>query len=328
MRQLDIDEIGALAPARLSRVHRAKVIALGEAGMVELTMPPGLSTAEVAVGDWVLIAPEGERVARVLERKSHLQRRAAGEDAHAQLIAANVDTLFIVTSANDDFNPARLERYLALAHAGGVAPVLVITKADLCDDPAAYLDECRRIAPDTPALALDARDTEACDALSAWCGLGQTVALLGSSGVGKSTMVNSLTGAALETQTIREDDAKGRHTTTARSLHRLAGGGWLIDTPGMRALRLAGVGDGIDAVFSDVTDLAVDCRFSDCQHDTEPGCAVQAAIGAGELAAERLERWQKLKAEDERNARTIAQAHARNRAFGRMVKQVKRDKGR
>lgn len=332
LRQLDIDEIGRLTPARLTAIHRDRVEALGEDGPCTLLLPPGLTTGEVAVGDWVLaeIGPDLEsgRIERVLERKSLLHRRAAGTDVRDQLIAANVDTLFITSSFNDDFNAARLERFLALALAAGVQPVFVMTKADLCGDQTPYLDALRDLAPAVPVVALDARDDDAAARLSDWCGPGQTVALLGSSGVGKSTLATTLTGARIVTQAIRDDDAKGRHTTTARSFHRLSDGGWLIDTPGMRAVRLAGVEDGIDAVFADVADLAAGCRFTDCQHDTEPGCAVQAAIEAGDLDPDRLARWQKLKREEARHSESLAQANARGKRFGKMVKEIKRVKPR
>ena len=323
LRQIEIDEIGVLPPARVTAVHRDRIAVLGEGGALSLQLPQGLTTGEVAVGDWVLVDPETGRVARMLDRKTVLHRRAAGIEARDQLIAANIDTLFITTSLNADFNPARLERYLAMAFEGGVTPVFVLTKADLCDDPAPYHDTLRAIAPSVPVVTLDARDPGAAEKLADWCGPGQTVALLGSSGVGKSTLTQTLTGAEIATQGIREGDAKGRHTTTAREFHALSNGGWLIDTPGMREVQLAGTNRGIDTVFEDIAALAAECRFNDCAHDSEPGCAVKAAIERGALAAERLERWHKLKREDARNSESIAQAHARNRGFGRMVRQVK-----
>jgi ribosome biogenesis GTPase / thiamine phosphate phosphatase len=323
LRQLEIDEIGVLPPARVTAVHRDRIAVLAEGGAMSLQLPQGLTTGEVAVGDWVLVDPETTRVARVLDRKTVLHRRAAGIEARDQLIAANIDTLFITTSLNADFNPARLERYLAMAYEGGVAPVFVLTKADLCDDPAPYLESLKTIAPEVPVVALDTRDPDAAERLADWCGPGQTVALLGSSGVGKSTLANTLTGAAIATQSIRDDDAKGRHTTTAREFHGLKDGGWLVDTPGMRELQLAGTNRGIDTVFDDITDLAAGCRFSDCAHDSEPGCAVKTAIERGDLAPERLDRWRKLKREDARNAQSLADAHARSRSFGRIVRQVK-----
>ncbi|MCB1339154.1 MAG: ribosome small subunit-dependent GTPase A [Maritimibacter sp.] len=326
LRQLDIDEIGRFAPARVTAVHRDRIDTLTEAGPRVLTLPPGHSAGEIAVGDWVLIEPETDRVARRLERTSLLHRKAAGRDIRDQLIAANVDTLFVTTSMNADFNVARLERYVALAHSGDVAPVIVLTKADLSADHDTFHDALRAALPRVTRVTLDARDPGAVhEALADWCGPGETVAFVGSSGVGKSTLVSVLTGDAIATQAIREDDAKGRHTTTAREFHRLAGGGWVIDTPGMRELQLTGAAEGIDAVFADIVELAADCKFNDCAHDTEPGCAVKAAIAEGTLDAERLARWQKLRREDALNAESLAEAHARQRRFGRMVKEVVRD---
>jgi len=325
LRQLDIDEIGQLVPARITAVHRDRLDGLAETGALTLTLPPGMSAGEVAVGDWVVSEAGAPRVARVLERRSLLRRKAAGRDARDQLIAANVDTLFVTTSMNADFNVARLERYVALAHAGEVAPVIVMTKADLCDDPAPYHDALRDALPRIAVVALDARDREAAAELADWCGPGQTVAFVGSSGVGKSTLVIALTGDAIATQGIREDDAKGRHTTTSREFHRLAGGGWMVDTPGMRELQLAGAAEGIDEVFADIVAMAAECRFNDCAHETEPGCAVKAAIEAGALDPGRLARWQKLKREDSHNAESLAEAHTRNRKFGKMVKSIMRD---
>ena len=325
LRQLDIDEIGRVVPRRIIAVHRDRLDALGEAGPAPLTLPPGMSAGEVAVGDWVVSDPDEARVERVLERRSLLHRKAAGHRAQDQLIAANVDTLFVTTSMNADFNVARLERYIALAHAGDVVPVIVMTKSDLCDDPEPYEDTLRRALPRVPVVRLDARDPSAAHALADWCGPGQTVAFVGSSGVGKSTLTSALTGDAIATQGIREDDAKGRHTTTAREFHRLAGGGWVIDTPGMRELQLAGAAEGIDEVFADIVELATSCKFNDCAHETEPGCAVKAAIAAGALEADRLARWQKLRREDAYNAESLAEAHARSRKFGKMIKTIVHD---
>lgn len=322
---LDAVEQTDADPVRVAAVHRNGVDVLGPDGARRVTTGVALPTEAIAVGDWLLVERASGRALRILERKSLLGRRAAGTGHDAQLIAANLDTLFIVTSCNAEFNAARLERYLAVARQAGVTPVIVLTKVDACDDPDSYADRARALSAALPVEAVNALDQASVARLAGWCGGGQTVALTGSSGVGKSTLTNALTGAALLTNGIREDDAHGRHTTTARTLHRTLGGGWLIDTPGMRALRLADVADGIGAVFDDIADLAEGCRFGDCGHDGEPGCAVRAAIEAGALDAGRLARWRKLAREDARNSASLAESRARDRAWGRFHKSVKRE---
>ncbi len=309
-------------PLRITDVHRDAVIALDPHGQQRLSVPEGIGP--LAVGDW--IASRNGAVTQIFDRQTTLARRAAGEDARSQLIAANVDTLGIVTSCNADFNERRLERYLVLAADAGCLPLVVLTKADQADRPEDYTRRTTALSPLITALAIDATDPLELKRLHPWCRAGDTLALVGSSGVGKTTIRNGLTGEAAATQAIREDDARGRHTTTARSLVRTTAGGWLIDTPGMRALRLFDVSDGLESVFADIEDLARNCRFNDCAHDTEPGCAVQAAIASGTLDTDRLRRRQKLKAEDRRNTETIAEARARDKGFGKMVRRVMADK--
>jgi ribosome biogenesis GTPase / thiamine phosphate phosphatase len=327
--QLSPNELNVCA-VRVVAVHRDALEVAGPSfeGRV-LPLAPVDDDGETAatVGDWLLLDDETRRALRVLERRSVFKRKGAGRDRRVQLIAANVDTLLLVTSANQDFNPARLERYLALASEAEVMPVVVITKADLAGDAAAYVATARKLMPGLVVEAFDARSPDAAAQLAPWFAPGQTLALLGSSGVGKSTIVNSLAGHALQhTQGIREDDARGKHTTTGRSLHRLANGAWLMDTPGMRELQLIDVADGIDEVFEDVTQLFAACRFSDCTHDNEPGCAVQDALAAGTLEAERLRRYQKLQREERRNSESIADSRARAKNFGRMARRVFADK--
>ena len=318
-------EDALLAPARISAVHRDRVDALAADGPLSLILPPGLMTSAVAVGDWVLT--DGRMLHRLLDRQSVLTRRAAGKGVDRQLIAANLDRLAIITSCNAEFNVARLDRYIALAHAGGVAPAIILTKADTTD-PAPYLAEAELAARGGPVLALDSRDPAAAQALAQWCGPGQTLGLVGSSGVGKSTLAGSLTGIEQETGPIRETDSRGRHTTSARFLIRTLFGGWLIDTPGMRELRLAEAAEGIAATFDDLDALALTCRFTNCAHDSEPGCAVRAAVDAGSIDPDRLQRWRKLIAEDRHNNETLHEARIRSRSFGKTVKAAPAGKGR
>ena len=315
-------------PVRVMAVHRDAYEAAGETFSGRI--PPAVDLRDddkPTVGDWILIDPRTHRLRAVLPRKSLFKRRAAGTDARTQLIAANVDTLLIVTSANQDFNVARIERYLALAHEAEVSPVVLITKADLCDDPRDYAAKASALMPGLLAEAIDARDPALLNTLKPWLGAGQTLAVLGSSGVGKSTIVNTLMGESVQdTQDIREDDAKGRHTTTGRSLHKLATGAWLMDTPGMRELQIADVASGIEAVFEDVAALEASCRYSDCAHANEPDCAIRAALESGDLDADRLKRYRKLQREDRRNTEAVHEANARRRKFAKHVKQVFRHK--
>jgi ribosome biogenesis GTPase len=328
--QRDPEAADGLLPARVVAVHRDALEVAGPAatGRVAQVADPGDEEGLATVGDFVLVDPATGRARRVLVRKSLFKRKAAGTGRRVQLVAANVDTLFVVTSCNQDFNVARIERYLALAREANVTPVVLLTKADLVDDPADYEHAAARIMPGLFVECLDGRDADAAARLAPWCGTGQTVALLGSSGVGKSTLVNTLAGGAQAVAGIREDDGHGRHTTTGRSMHRLASGGWLIDTPGMRELQLADVEDGIAAVFSDIASLAAGCRFADCRHAGEPGCAIEAAVASGALGAGRLGRYRKLLAEDARNSASIHERRQRERGFGKVVREATRLKNR
>jgi ribosome biogenesis GTPase len=321
-RQIDADALTATPPVRVMAIHRSGLQVTGDG--ITTTLPP---LPDVTVGDWLLFDRDSPHESRLLDRTSLIQRRAPGHDWRMQPIAANLDTVFVVTSCNADFNVARLERYLALAFEAGIGPVILLTKLDLADDPAPYLDAARAISSRVPVLALDARGGDPARALADWCTPGRTVAFLGSSGVGKSTLTNALLGAGrLATQTIREDDAKGRHTTTHRELHPIPGGCLVLDTPGMRELQMADAADGIADLFDDITELAAACRFSDCAHDSEPGCAVRAAVEAGTLDADRVARWHKLQAEDAFNSASLAQRREKDRAFGKLVRTAVKDK--
>ena len=315
--QLDESEL-SLTPVRIAGVHRARIDGLSEDGPVVLPFTGAIGAGDLAIGDWVL--SDGARICRCLDRKTILSRRAPGTGNAIQLIAANVDTLFIVTSCNADFNPARLERYLALSAEAGTEAVILLTKADTSAEAESYRVQAERLRRNLTVMTLDARDPGIGLALSDWCRDGQTVALVGSSGVGKTTLTNTLTGLAGTTGPARESDARGRHTTTIRSLHAMSGGGWLIDTPGMRGLSLADASAAIDAVFQDVSELVGHCRFRDCTHQDEPGCALRQAIWDGTLDEARLNRWDKLKREDQFNNETPAEARERTRRFGRQVK--------
>ena len=327
--QLDIDDIETLTPVRVMAVHRGHLDVAGPDYSGPLPPISQVDTKEGAptVGDWLLIEPETNRVRRLLDRTSVFKRRAAGTTRQTQLIAANVDTLFVVSSCNQDFNVARLERYLALAREAQVTPIIVLTKADLADTPEDYAQQARDLLPGVLVELVDARDRDRLRCLDPWSGTGQTLAVVGSSGVGKSTLTNTLLGdTEIATQSIREDDAKGRHTTTGRALHRLPNGAWLIDTPGMRELQLTDVQDGLENVFADIVELAAACRFTDCGHDTEPGCAVQKAIETGTLDPARLDRYRKLSREERFNSETLAERRARSKSFGKMVKSAMADK--
>jgi len=324
--QLTLEEMETTTPARVFEVQRTGIGLRFEGGETEVPLGgrwfQGSPEERPTVGDWVLLDAAMQSVERLLERKSLLKRMSVAKPGDVQLIAANVDTMFLVSSCNEEFNLSRMERYLTLAMEAGVQPVVVLTKADLAEDPDAYRSKALSLNRDLIVEVVNALAGEELDNLRVWCEVGQTITLLGSSGVGKSTLINSLAGIELQvTRGIREDDAKGRHTTTNRSLHLLESGGLLLDSPGMRELGIAEAEGGLSSAFQDVEVLAEKCRFNDCSHAGEPGCAVRSAIEAGELDERRLESYRKLRREELYNTETVAERHARARSFSKAVKQ-------
>ena len=253
-----------------------------------------------AVGDWVCVAARSEEgratIHRVLERRTAISRKEAGFTVDEQVLAANVDTVLVMTSLNQDFNPRRIERYLALVAESGARPVVLLTKSDLCVEPAQAVADVERVAASVPMHVVSALEGRGLDALTAYFAPGQTAVLLGSSGVGKSTLVNRLLGEERQpVRDIRSHDDRGRHATTSRQLLFLPGGGMVIDTPGIRELQLWRADEGLAQTFPDVEDAASRCRFTDCGHDAgTPGCAVQSAIESGALAADRVANFLKV----------------------------------
>lgn len=318
--QISVDELAEEPPVRITEVHRNALRVVGDD--VDMTIP---TVADATVGDWLSLDPAQPQLSRLLVRKSLLKRRAPGKGRHVQMIAANIDTLFIVSSCNQDFNVARLERYIALALEAEIVPVIVLTKTDLCEDIDHYVDAARVISELVQVVTVDARGDEPREKLAEWCRQGKTVAFLGSSGVGKSTLTNALAGnEAIETRAIREDDAKGRHTTTRRQMYIVPGGCVVLDTPGIRELQLTDVASGIGDLFADLRELSTQCRFRDCQHMSEPGCAVLAAVENGTIDAARFGRWKKLKAEEAFNSASLSQRKSKDKSLGKTIRMVKK----
>ncbi|HEU5216347.1 MAG TPA: ribosome small subunit-dependent GTPase A [Gaiellaceae bacterium] len=299
-----------LVPGRVAAVHRGAYDVWTEGGSVRSRLPGRLvhDGLDVAVGDWVGLGDGLVRV--VLARRSAIVRNAASNQqrlTQGQTLAANVDVAFVVSSLGPDLEPRRIERYLVTIWESGASPEIVLTKADRLEDPWPLVAEVEAVALGVPVHVVSAVTGQGCDAVRTRIAEGATAVLLGSSGVGKSTLVNRwLGGEVMVTRETREDDDEGRHTTTHRQLLTLPGGGLVIDTPGLRELQLWDVGAAaLDATFSDVEELAADCRFADCTHAHEPGCAVLEAAESGELPWERLHSWRKL----QRELHSIAMRH-------------------
>jgi len=294
-----------LAPARITRQDRDRYEVAGEAGSGAAVVSgrfrheAASSAAFPAVGDWVALAPGDPAVIHaVLPRTSVFSRRAPGERVEEQVVAANVGVAFLICGLDDDFNVRRLERYITAVYESGAAPVVVLNKADVCPDIAERVAEAQGAAPGEPVHVVSAHTGEGLDELASYLTPGRTVALLGMSGVGKSSLVNAFLGEDRQrTSAVREDDSRGRHTTTHRELIPLRSGAILLDTPGMRTLALWTDEAGVDASFGEIEALAAACRFRDCAHDHEPGCAVLGGLASGELSEERYESWRKLQRE-------------------------------
>ncbi|WP_448626572.1 ribosome small subunit-dependent GTPase A [Geodermatophilus sp. URMC 64] len=314
--------------ARVARVDRGLLTVLTADG--ERRVHPAAALHDragldsPAVGDWVAL--RGELAVAVLPRRSAFTRTVAGRTSAAQVVAANLDTVLVVDALGGAARLRRVERYLAVAWSSGATPVVVLTKADLCDDVPAAVAEVAEDALGVDVLAVSSVTGEGLDAVRAVVGPGRTAAMVGPSGVGKSSLANALAGRMVApTREVRESDGRGRHTTTARELHLLPGGGLLVDTPGMRELALYDDLDGVDTAYADVAELATRCRFRDCAHRTEPGCAVAAAIDEGTLDPARFAAWRKLQREAHRqllrvDARARAEERARTRAFFRSLR--------
>lgn len=307
-----------LQPARVASENRGIYELWSENG--ELTVRCRRELIAIT-GDWVAFDPASGLIVEVFPRRTKVSRKKAGREVQEQLLAANVDVVFIVTALDHDFNLRRLERYLVMIQESGAAPVIVLNKSDLHPDPLAALRQVDAIAPHANTVVTSAFDYAAVSQLHRYIEPGQTGVLIGSSGAGKSTIVNQLLGRmAQSTKEVREHDSRGMHTTTARQMFLLLQGWLLIDSPGMRELEPWASAESAAAVFQDIEDLAVHCRFRDCQHESEPGCRVRQAVDEGTLDASRLDSMHKLTGEMQR-LRRMEDVHAAQE-YKRKLKQV------
>ena len=332
----------SLSPMRVVRQNRHRYVVLGEAGQ-RVAEPTGnlLSHSDGAaslpvVGDWVLCKVEDSDRASIhhrLERSGSFSRKVAGDTTREQVVAANIDTILLVTGLDGDYNLRRIERYLTLAWNSGATPVVVLSKADLVVDPQERIDEVRTVAYGVDVVAVSTVGNPGMAAVSEYLMPGRTIALLGSSGVGKSSMVNAILGRdVLETTPVREDDQRGRHTTTFRELFVAPSGALVIDTPGMREVQLWADESDVQSTFPDIEELASACHFADCMHETEPGCAVQEALASGELDEGRFNSWLKLMREaawlDRRRGESKRDQRQRERSQSKLYKQILNEKRR
>lgn len=338
--EAEAPELDGLVPARVVAEHRSLYRVLGEGGELPARLAGRMrhhaaSPADLpAVGDWVMLDAEPDADAAViralLPRRSKFSRKVAGERAAEQVVAANVDVVWIVSALDADLSLRRIERYLALGWESGATPVVVLSKADLRDDVDDAVRRVESVALGTAVHAVSGLTGQGTDALRAYLGGHATVALLGSSGVGKSTLINHLAGGEVQrVAEVRASDQKGRHTTTHRQLVRLPGGGLIVDTPGMRELQLWDAEGGVQDTFGDVEELAAGCRFADCRHAAEPGCAVLAAVESGALDAGRLASYHKLQRElafleRRQDARAQSEADHRLRSLHKAMRHPKK----
>jgi len=331
IQQLTDDRLVGERLGRVGSVQRSRSTVVCEPGERVVELSPALRKAAAVdrpvVGDWIVLDESLSRIEQVLERKSLFRRVGAGTSNEIQPVAANIDILFVVTSCNEEFKESRLERYLSLCAEAGATAVIVLTKADLVADPSDFVHRARNVQAGVAVETANALDAATLHGVRAWIDSTTTAALVGSSGVGKSTLLNTLAGHSLAaTSEIREQDKKGRHTTTHRELHILPSGGLLIDVPGMRELRVAEINQSIGTVFDDIRSLAAQCRFADCGHETEPGCAVIRAIEENRIDARRLANYRKLMRENALATATLAEKRSHGREFAKMVKEGKRIK--
>jgi ribosome biogenesis GTPase len=327
-------------PGRVVRADRGICTVLTEAGTVRASLAGSLLSsagrdpvALPCAGDWVVVRtwPDGRISAEaVLPRRASVVRRTAGKDSSGQVLAANIDTAAVIEPIDPSPDLGRVERLLALAWESGAQPLVVLSKSDRAADPATVAAQIGDVTPGVEVLPVSAQRGDGLDALRRMITPGRTVALLGPSGAGKSTLVNALAGATvMATQRIRRADGKGRHTTTYRALVPLPGGGAVLDTPGLRAVGLLDGTGGVDRTFADVAELIAECRFADCAHSTEPGCAVRAALASGELSPRRWESWCKLQREAAYEARRRdARLAAEERARWKKIQQEARGRSR